>query len=96
MPRLALHWQILIALILGIVAGWITGPEGKVLGITAYGVYDFVGTLFINALKMLIVPLIMSSIIVGVAGIGGSGRLGRLGGRTPVSYTHLTLPTITE
>jgi Na+/H+-dicarboxylate symporter len=94
MPRLALHWQILIALGLGIVAGWLTGPEGRVFGITAYGIYDFVGTIFINALKMLIVPLIMSSIIVGVAGIGGSGRLGRLGGRTLMFYAITSLLAI--
>ncbi len=94
MPRLALHWQILIALGLGILAGWLTGPEGQIFGVTAYGVYDFVGTLFINALKMLIVPLIMSSIIVGVAGIGGSGKLGRLGGRTLLFYAVTSLLAI--
>ncbi len=94
MPRLALHWQILIALGLGILAGWLTGPEGQIFGVTAYGVYDFVGTLFINALKMLIVPLIMSSIIVGVAGIGGSGKLGRLGGRTLMFYAITSLLAI--
>ena len=80
--KLKLHWQILIAIAAGMLAGWLTGETGEFLGITAYSVYDFFGTLFINALKMLIVPLISSSIIVGVAGIGSTGNLGRLGGKT--------------
>lgn len=94
MRKLQLHWQILIAIIAGIAAGWLSGDEGSVLGVTLYGVYDFVGTLFINALKMLIVPLIMSSIIVGVAGIGGGGNLGRLGGKTLLFYGVTTLLAI--
>ena len=72
---LKLHWQIFIALVLAVVAGRLSGTEGELFGSTFYGVYDFVGTLFMNALKMLIVPLVVSSIITGVAG-GGGGRGG--------------------
>ena len=86
MSKLKLHWQILIALALAVVAGWITGADGELLGVRVVGAYEFIGTLFLNALKMLIVPLIMSSIIVGVAGIGSSGDLGRLGSKTLVYY----------
>ena len=68
MSRLALHWQIAIALVLAIFAGIITGKEAGVLGVSFYTMYAFLGDLFLNALKMLIVPLIMSSIISGVAG----------------------------
>ncbi len=77
-----LHWQILIALGLGAFCGWLTGDETAVFGVTFYAVYDFIGSIFIQALKMLIVPLITSSIIVGVARIGSTGDLGRLGGKT--------------
>jgi len=94
MPKLQLHWQILIAIVIGVVAGWLSGPEGAVFGVSLHGVYDFIGTLFINALKMLIVPLIVSSIIIGVAGIGGSGSLGRLGGKTLLFYGVTTLLAI--
>jgi proton glutamate symport protein len=94
MPKLQLHWQILIAIVAGIAAGWLSGDESAIFGISLYGVYDFFGTLFINALKMLIVPLIMSSIIVGVAGIGGGGNLGRLGGKTLLFYGVTTLLAI--
>jgi proton glutamate symport protein len=94
MRKLQLHWQILIAILVGIAAGWLSGEEGRLLGVTLYGVYDFVGTLFINALRMLIVPLIVSSIIVGVAGIGSGGNLGRLGGKTLLFYGVTTLLAI--
>ena len=92
MLRLKLHWQILIALAIAVVVGAATGKDAAVFGITFYSIYEFIGTLFINALKMLIVPLIVSSIIVGVAGIGGSQGIARLGGKTLLYY--LTTSTI--
>jgi proton glutamate symport protein len=51
MRKLQLHWQILIAILVGIAAGWLSGDEGALFGVTLYSAYDFVGTLFINALK---------------------------------------------
>jgi Na+/H+-dicarboxylate symporter len=91
MHKLQLHWQILIALGLALVAGLVTGMEAGLFGITFYSIYTFVGQLFLNALKMLIVPLIVSSIIVGIAGIGSSGALGRLGGKTLLYYVATSL-----
>ena len=92
--KLQLHWQILIAILVGGISGWLTGDTWSLFGVAAYSVYEFVGTLFINALKMLIVPLISASIIVGVAGIGGGGNLGRLGGKTVGFYLLTTLAAI--
>ncbi|MGI9308238.1 MAG: dicarboxylate/amino acid:cation symporter [Gammaproteobacteria bacterium] len=92
--KLKLHWQILIAIGLAVMAGLASGEHGAVVGVPLYGVYDFIGTLFINALKMLIVPLVSSSIIVGVAGLGSSGDLGKLGGRTLSFYAITTLLAI--
>ena len=94
MFRLKLHWQILIAIVLAAIVGHLVGQDSGFLGVAFYDVFDFVGTLFINALKMLIVPLIASSIIVGVAGIGSSGDLGRLGGKTLLFYAITTLSAI--
>jgi len=91
---LKLHWQILLALALAVIAGLLTGTEAGVFGVTFYSVFDFVGKLFLNALKMLIVPLIVSSIIVGIAGIGGTHNLGRLGGKTIVYYMSTSLLAI--
>jgi len=88
--KLALHWQIMIALVLAVIAGTLTGTESSLFGVTFYQVYEFFGKIFLNALKMIIVPLIMSSIIVGIAGIGSSGDLGRLGGKTIAYYVTTT------
>ena len=71
-----------------------SGTTAGVMGVTFYDVYSFVGSLFLNALKMLIVPLIVSSIVVGIAGIGSSGALGRLGGKTLTYYMATSLAAI--
>lgn len=92
MKKLALHWQILIALVLAAVAGMLTGTEAGLFGVPFFRMYDFVGTLFINALKMLIVPLVASAMIHGIGNIGSARGLGRLGGRT-VLYYLLTMVT---
>jgi proton glutamate symport protein len=86
MIKLKLHWQILIALLLAVVAGTLAGTNSELFGVRFYAVFDFIGTLFLNALKMLIVPLVVSSIIVGVAGIGSGGAFGRLGLKTLLYY----------
>ena len=87
--KLKLHWQILIALALAVIVGLMVGSDGSVLGLQIDGALDFIGQLFLNALKMLIVPLIVSSIIVGVAGIGDSDNLGRMGAKT-IGYYAMT------
>jgi len=92
--KLKLHWQILIALALAVIAGLLTGTEAGLFGVTFYSLFNFVGKLFLNALKMLIVPLIVSSIIVGIAGIGGSQHLGKLGGKTLLYYISTSLLAI--
>jgi len=86
MKNLALHWQILIAILLAVIAGTVTGVDGALLGVTFYSVYAFIGTLFLNALKMIIVPLVLSSIITGIANISDNDALGRLGGKTISFY----------
>ena len=92
--KIALHWQIILAIVVGGLTGWLTGTDGALFGVALYDVYDFFGSLFLNALKMLIVPLIASSIIVGVAGIGSSENLGRLGGKTLGFYLLTTLSAV--
>ena len=80
MKKFALHWQILTALICGILYG---------LYLTEYVSYiSWMGVIFMRALKMLIIPLIVTSITSGIANIG-SGRLGRLGLKT-ISYYMIT------
>ncbi len=93
--RWALHWQILAALALGVVAGMLSGQEPPdASGFRPYAVYDFLGTIFLRALRMVIVPLITGSIITGVAGIGSARSLGRLFGKTFGWYVTTSLLAI--
>lgn len=90
---LALHWQILIAMVLAIAAGIVT--KGSANSEILINVYDFFGTLFLNALKMIIVPLIVSSLIVGIANISkDSQNLGSLGAKTLGLYLASSLAAI--
>ncbi|MCE4564969.1 dicarboxylate/amino acid:cation symporter [Maribellus sp. CM-23] len=78
LPKIKLHWQILIALVLSVLFGYYV-PEG--IKYTAW-----MGDIFLTALKMVIVPLILSSIISGVTSMGNGKNLGRLGGKTILYY----------
>jgi len=89
-----LHWQIFIAIALAILAGVSTGETGGIGSFLFYDVYVFLGTLFLNALKMLIVPLILSSIICGIANMGDLKGLGRLGGKTVTYYLFTSMIAI--
>ncbi len=91
---MALHWQILVALLAGGAIGLATGPDGVLWGVPLMGAFAFLGTLFLNALKMLIVPLVMSSLIVGVGNVGGTTGLGRLGLKTVAYYLTTSLLAI--
>ena len=93
MRKLALHWQIAIAITLAVLAGLLSGDTAAVGGVKLVAVYAFFGTLFLNALKMLIVPLVSASIISGMAGIGGH-NLERLGGKTLLFYASSSLIAI--
>lgn len=79
--KIPLHWQIFTAIGLGILYG-IFLPE-KIEYVA------WLGDLFMRALKMIIVPLILTSIISGVANIGDADNLGRLGART-IGYYMIT------
>ncbi len=82
-----LHWQILAAMVLGILAGLAGGqPFADKVG--------WMGTLFIKLLKMIIVPLIFTSIVSGVASVGGGRDLGRLFSKTLGYYVLTSLLAI--
>ncbi|MDX1796235.1 MAG: dicarboxylate/amino acid:cation symporter [Hydrogenovibrio sp.] len=87
--KLALHWQILIALVLAALMGAWAGTDGTVFGVQWLAIFTFIGTLFLNALKMIVVPLVVSAIITGVSNVGSQGGFGRLGGKT-IGYYVLT------
>ena len=81
--KIALPLQILIALVLGVVFG-IFGHE--------YVKYiSWAGDIFLRFLKMIVIPIVFSSMVVGVAGMGNSGGLGRIAGKTFSFYIITTL-----
>jgi len=84
--KIKLHWQILIALGLAVLFGYYV-PQG-----VKYT--EWMGVIFLTALKMVIVPLILSSIISGVTSMGGGKNLGRLGGKTLFYYICTSLLAI--
>ncbi|MGB5529854.1 MAG: dicarboxylate/amino acid:cation symporter [Ignavibacteriaceae bacterium] len=83
MLKIKLHWQILIALILAVFYG---------LFLTDYAyLVTWMGELFLRALKMIIIPLILTSIVSGVTSIGDAQNLGRLGLKTIIYYISTSL-----
>lgn len=86
-----LHWQILLAIGLAVVVGSLLEPEHGIGSFTFLSLFNFLGTLFLNALHMIVVPLIVSSIICGVASAGAGQNLGRIGLKTIGLYTLSTL-----
>ncbi|NQY29566.1 MAG: dicarboxylate/amino acid:cation symporter [Flavobacteriaceae bacterium] len=81
MKKIELHWQILIAIVLAIAYGLFLADYVKYVA--------WMGDIFMKSLKMVVAPLILTSIASGVANIGSSGDLGKLGFKT-ISYYLLT------
>ncbi|MDG1822366.1 MAG: dicarboxylate/amino acid:cation symporter [Flavobacteriaceae bacterium] len=94
MPKLALHWRILLGMFLGVSFGLIFSQYGwgKVF------VIDWIkpfGTIFINALKLIAVPLILASLVKGVSDLKNIAQLSSMGGRTIGLYLLTTLTAVT-
>ena len=81
-----LHWQIAMALALAALVGWLGDEHTTLFGASLVEVFGFFGSLFLNALKMIVVPLILSSIIVGVRNMASQNAFGRIGGKTVAFY----------
>jgi proton glutamate symport protein len=82
---------ILAAMAAGALVGWFLGPTGRLVGLNLLPLLDFLGTIFLNMLKMVVVPLISASIVTGVASLGSGRDLGRLGIKTLSFYITTTL-----
>ncbi|MFB9057571.1 dicarboxylate/amino acid:cation symporter [Mariniflexile ostreae] len=92
MKKLALHWQILIGMTLGVIWALLSSALGW-SSFTLNWINPF-GTIFINLLKLIAVPLVLFSIIGGVANIGDPSSLGRMGGKTLLIYLVTTVMAI--
>ncbi len=92
MKKMALHWKIIIGMVLGIIWAVIS----SILGWSSFTIdwIDPFGTIFINLLKLIAVPLVLFSIISGVANLGDPSSLGRMGGKTLLIYLATTILAI--
>jgi Na+/H+-dicarboxylate symporter len=94
MKSIALHWKILIGMALGVVSGLILSfvdGGGAFVG-------DYIkpfGTIFINLLKLIAIPLILASLIKGVSDLQDISKLSQMGGRTILTYVTTTLIAVT-
>ncbi|MCD1126832.1 glutamate/aspartate:proton symporter GltP [Jinshanibacter sp. LJY008] len=91
--KITLAWQILIALVLGIIVGSVMhGSES-----TDWLVVNFfkpAGDIFIRLIKMIVVPIVVSTLVVGIAGVGDAKKLGRIGLKTIIYFEIITTVAI--
>ncbi|MET3195101.1 cation:dicarboxylate symporter family transporter [Gottfriedia sp. OAE603] len=85
MKKIGLAWQILIGLVLGIIVGAIFFGNPNVASYL-----QPIGDIFLRLIKMIVIPIVISSIIVGVASVGDTKKLGRLGGKTIIYFEIIT------
>lgn len=95
LKRIALHWQILIAMAVGTLIGAVAnqmGLGGQDSGLTFS--LTLVSDIFLRLLSMIVIPLVFSSIVVGVGGIGDAKHVGKLGLKTGIYYGATSLIAI--
>jgi proton glutamate symport protein len=83
--RIGLAWQIFIGLVLGIIVGAVFYGYPEV---QTY--LQPIGNIFLRLIKMIVVPIVVSSIIIGVAGVGNIKQVGKLGGKTIIYFEIIT------
>ncbi|MDX1642009.1 MAG: cation:dicarboxylase symporter family transporter, partial [Balneolaceae bacterium] len=88
-----LHWQIIIGLVLGLILGLISSVTG-LNEFTSNYIRPF-GDIFITLLKLIAVPLVLASLVVGVSSLNDMTKLSRMGGKTIGIYMVTTVFAIT-
>lgn len=83
-------FKIILALIFACLAGYLSGDQAQIFGIPLVEIYGLIGELFLNALSLVVVPLVASSIILGAARMGGDSSMGKLGLKTLGSFVLVT------
>jgi Na+/H+-dicarboxylate symporter len=84
--RIKLHWQIFIALVLGVLFGLYIKEHVHWV--------EWIGEVFLRGLKMIIIPIILTSIISAITNIGSAGNIGRLGLKTIIYYITTSIIAI--
>lgn len=88
-----LHWQIIAGLILGLIYGSLAATAGWTQ-FTADWIEPF-GTIFINLLKLIAIPLVLTSLVNGIASLSDLRKLSRIGGKTIAIYLATTTVSVT-
>jgi len=93
MKKIALHWQIIIGMVLGVVFGlfFLNFSWGKEFVINWIKPF---GTIFINSLKLIAVPLILASLIKGISDLKDLSKLSSMGGVTIATYIFTTMMAV--
>ncbi|MBN3581256.1 dicarboxylate/amino acid:cation symporter [Algoriphagus aestuarii] len=94
LKKIPLHTQIIIGLVLGLVFGLLVIKTAIPNSFTLDYIKP-IGTIFINSLKMIAVPLVLASLIVGVSNLGDISKLSRIGGKTIGTYLVTTVIAVT-
>ena len=90
MRNLALHWKIIIGMVLGVAIGGLASMVSWGSGFVSDWIKPF-GTIFINSLKLIAMPLILASLIKGVSDLKDISKLSTIGGRTILIYLCTTV-----
>ncbi|OOU37011.1 glutamate/aspartate:proton symporter GltP [Acinetobacter baumannii] len=88
--KFSLAWQILIALILGIVVGAVLHNQPEIKDSIVNNVLTPLGKIFISLIKMIVIPIVFSTLILGITGVGSTKSLGRLGFKTILYFEIIT------
>ena len=93
MQKLALHWKIIIGMVMGVVYGLLASKFGWI-EFTEDWIKPW-GTIFINLLKLIAVPLVFASLIKGISSLSDISKLSRIGGKTVGIYLLTTIIAVT-
>lgn len=92
--KISLAWQIVIALILGILVGAFLHNSPEIRDNVVANFLQPLGKIFINLIKMIVIPLVLSMLILGIANAGDSKSVGKLGFKTIVYFEVITTVAI--
>lgn len=86
---MSLSTRVLIALVLGVAAGLVLNVTSPAAASAAVAIVEPLGTLFVNAIRVTVIPLVLGSLVVGIATAGGGAVVRRIGGRGIVIFVVL-------
>ncbi|WP_224964967.1 glutamate/aspartate:proton symporter GltP [Acinetobacter guillouiae] len=88
--RISIAWQIVIALILGIIVGTLLHSQPDYQEYFVNNLLKPAGQIFISLIKMIVVPIVISTLILGIAGVGDTKKLGSIGLKTIIYFEVIT------